>query len=91
MAGSGYHYGTSDGVRALAKRLVQSVRTMIDLSKTAQNLLNQVEEADKGGSYQEARRVYEDVVKTINAGLEDVSETYQKMNKYADFLESIGK
>ena len=91
MAGSGYHYGTSEGVRALAKRLVQSIQKMVELSRTASNMLNSVEEADKGGTYQEARRIYEDVVKTINGGLQDVSETYQKMNKYADYLESIGK
>lgn len=91
MSAEGKHFGNSDEVRGYGKALAQSLQTLMANNRHAKSLLGTIENADKGGSYQEARRILEEVLTTINNGFPAIEDTYKKLNAYADYLESIGK
>lgn len=90
MSGQGKHFGNSDEVRRYGKVLSLGLQALMANNRHAKELLGTVESADKGGSYQEARRILEDVLKTINDSFPAIEDTYKKLNAYADYLESIG-
>jgi hypothetical protein len=87
----GRHFGNSDEVRRYGKELSQSLRTLMTNTQHAKQLLASVESSDKGGSYQEGRRIVEDVLSTIYKGFPDIEDTYKKLMAYASYLDSIGQ
>lgn len=91
MASDGKHYGSSDEVRGFGRAMAQNLRQLTEYSGKANSLLGDIESADKGNSYQEARQIVEEVLRTVQAGLPDIEDTYKKLNAYANYLESIGK
>lgn len=91
MSAEGKHFGSSDEVRGYGRALAQSLQSLMAYNRQAKGLLDTIESADKGGSYQEGRRILEEVLSTVNNGFPAIEDTYKKLNAYADFLESIGK
>ena len=91
MASEGKHFGNSDEVRGYGKALAQCLKEIMGYNRQAKGLLDTIESADKGGSYQEGRRILEEVLTTVNNGFPAIEDTYKKLNAYADYLESIGK
>ena len=91
MSAEGKHFGSSDEVRGYGRALAQSLQSLMAYNRQAKSLLDTIESADKGGSYQEGRRILEEVLSTVNNGFPAIEDTYKKLNAYADFLESIGK
>lgn len=91
MSAEGKHFGSSDEVRGYGRALAQSLQSLMAYNRQAKSLLDTIESADKGGSYQEGRRILEEVLSTVNNGFPAIEDTYKKLNAYADYLESIGK
>ena len=91
MSAEGKHFGSSDEVRGYGRALAQSLQSLMVYNRQAKGLLDTIESADKGGSYQEGRRILEEVLSTVNNGFPAIEDTYKKLNAYADYLESIGK
>jgi hypothetical protein len=91
MSAEGKHFGSSDEVRGYGRALAQSLQSLMAYNRQAKGLLDTIESADKGGSYQEGRRILEEVLSTVNNGFPAIEDTYKKLNAYADYLESIGK
>ena len=91
MSAEGKHFGSSDEVRGYGRALAQSLQSLMAYNRQAKGLLDTIESADKGGSYQEGRRILEEVLSTVNNGFPAIEDTYKKLNGYADYLESIGK
>ena len=91
MSAEGKHFGSSDEVRGYGRALAQSLQSLMAYNRQAKGLLDTIESADKGGSYQEGRRILEEGLSTVNNGFPAIEDTYKKLNAYADYLESIGK
>lgn len=91
MASDGKHFGSSDEVRGYGKTLKNSLQQLMIYNRNAKTMLGEIEDADKGNSYKEARQIVEDVLITVNNGFSAIEDTYKKLNAYADYLESIGK
>ena len=91
MASDGKHFGSSDEVRGYGKAMSQNLKQLMEYNRKAKGMLGDIESADKGNSYKEARQILEDVLTTINNGFPAIEETYKRLNAYADYLESIGK
>lgn len=86
---SEYHYGEASEVKNLGKQLLNSIKGVKELSVNASKYLQKMQEFVKDSAYDEADDIVKSVIIILKNGLDDAADVIGKLNKYADYLDSL--